>query len=95
MLFSHLLVKIINSNPVTTIITNPAAPHFETWQQNANTFEMVLHGDAGRVYAIQTSTNLINWSGWTTITNHAGKTQIIDPSPAIIGSRYYRAQLVP
>ena len=57
-------------------------------------FELTLSGFAGRVYAIDRSTNLVDWATLTTFTNVTGQTPILDSNP--VGSqRFYRGRLVP
>lgn len=61
-----------------------------------NSFEFCLCGLSNRVYAVQTSTNLLNhWEAWRTVTNDlSGVTAIIDRG-AITNrvKRFYRAGL--
>jgi hypothetical protein len=56
-------------------------------------FQVTLDGVAGRVYAIDSSTNLTSWTPLTTFTNATGQTVITDTSHA--GTpRFYRGRLV-
>jgi hypothetical protein len=48
-----------------------------------------LAGALGDAYEIQVSSNLVQWSNWTTVTNTFGTTRFRDPSQA--SPRFYRA----
>lgn len=59
------------------------------WPTNA--FEFCLCGLTDRVYFVQTSTNLLNWTPWQTVTNRSGVTPMVDPSIGPSAKRFYRA----
>jgi hypothetical protein len=54
-----------------------------------------LTGDAGRIYRIEGSTNLVDWIPVTSITTTAEPSEFDDPSAANFGLRFYRAVLAP
>ena len=60
-------------------------------------FRFQLTGDAGRIFAIQASTNL-STTNWTTISNVANSTGTIwftNPSPVLQSNQFFRAKLLP
>jgi hypothetical protein len=55
-------------------------------------FEFSLAGMPGQTYEIQTSTNLLEWSHWLTVTNTTGALLITDPVlMTTFPQRFYRA----
>ena len=56
---------------------------------------MILNGTPGRSYALETSTNLVNWSVLTNLTHSAVPAVAIDPNTAGKGARLYRTRLLP
>jgi uncharacterized repeat protein (TIGR02543 family) len=54
-----------------------------------------LIGTAGDLYAVEWSSNLIEWIPLTTLTNTTGSVEFIDPAPANFTERLYRLKLVP
>jgi len=57
-------------------------------------FTLNFLGDAGGVFAIETSTNLVDWTQRGTVTNLTGTAQFTDPA-AGDAQRYYRLRLMP
>jgi hypothetical protein len=56
---------------------------------------VVLQGEAGHVYYIETSTDLVHWSTWTNQMNSTGTISITDTDSTNYPVRFYRAQPVP
>jgi hypothetical protein len=54
-------------------------------------FQMTLGGGTGRVYSIQWSRELVNWSNLVTLTNLAGPTNVMDTQATNFDRRFYRA----
>jgi hypothetical protein len=54
-------------------------------------FRLTLNGEFGQAYRIDASTNLVDWSPLTTITNIYGTTQFTDDSATNAPHRFYRA----
>jgi hypothetical protein len=80
------LVHIID-NP--TILQSPQV-------SSHGAFTFTVSGSAGDVYAIQSSTNLLNWNTVGTISNVTGSVDIIvGTSPVTNGGYYYRAAIIP
>ena len=70
----------------------PATPVFLSsmrWLDNG-VYQMTLNGGIGRVYTIQSSSNLSNWTSLFTLTNLTGATSALDAT-APGASRFYRA----
>ena len=57
-------------------------------------FTLNFLGDVGGVFAIETSTNLVDWTQSGTVTNVTGAAQFTDPA-AGDAQRYYRLRLMP
>jgi hypothetical protein len=56
---------------------------------------MMLTGQSGSTYQIQTSTNLVNWSAAGTLLDTNGSVIFIDNSESPTTRRFYRARLLP
>ena len=54
-------------------------------------FQFSLSADAGSVFQIQQSTDLVNWSTLGSVTNVTGTVLFQDPGPANAPHRFYRA----
>jgi hypothetical protein len=55
---------------------------------------VTLEGISGRNYAVDVSTNFINWVPAISWTNFTGSAEYLDPVPASSGNRFYRGRLV-
>jgi uncharacterized delta-60 repeat protein len=60
---------------------------------SAGQFGFNLGGVAGQTIVIEASTNLVNWSAFTTNTLTSGPLHITDPASASFSRRFYRARL--
>jgi hypothetical protein len=76
------------------IVTNRPSLHMSAMGSDGSV-PLALTGISGRNYAIDVSTNLINWSTLTTFTNFTGMEEFLDvPSPGS-DRRFYRGRLAP
>jgi hypothetical protein len=68
-----------------------------TWSPEPGTGRWALQvkGDLGARYLIETSSNLVQWTPLTTITNSLGSVVIPNPVSTESPQQYYRARLVP
>jgi hypothetical protein len=63
---------------------------------SAGVFSFTVSGNAGFWYAIQSSTDLVNWSTVETVNNTTGSVQVIVNNPPAAGGGYfYRALILP
>jgi hypothetical protein len=77
------------------IINYTNQPVFTSAQRLANgSFQMTLGGVAGRQYAIDASTNLVDWVTLTTFTNVTGLHEYTDVTASSHSARLYRGRLV-
>ena len=68
-----------------------AAPSFESVSLTGdNQFQLILSGEAGRNYQLQTSTNLIFWTVLTNILMTNSSTPFVDPSVINFPQRFFR-----
>ena len=58
----------------------------------SNHFQFSFTGDAGAVYVVEVSTNLVNWTALTSITNRTGSITIDDPASPNFTHRFYRTR---
>ncbi len=58
---------------------------------NPDGFHLTILSDPGLVCHVDTSTNLVDWTTLTWVTNTLGSTTIIDPWPPARDRRFYRA----
>lgn len=82
-----------------TIGTNAPAitapPQFQGISRLSNgTVRILFNGQAGSAYAIDASSNLVNWQQFITFTNTSGTYQFNDTSSTNQGRGYYRARLL-
>jgi hypothetical protein len=81
-----------DSKQVAITVTSP--PQFsKPVKLNASTFQFALSGDAGSTYLIQTSSDLVNWSTFRTVSNVMGTVNIQDAIVSGQARRFYRALL--
>jgi hypothetical protein len=64
-------------------------------QPHSNGMQVTLQGEAGRIYLIETSTDMVHWAPWTNQVNTTGTMTVTDTDSTNYPSRFYRAQLVP
>jgi hypothetical protein len=57
--------------------------------------QVKLHGEAGRMYSIETSTDLVHWTPWTNILNSTGTMTVTDTAATNYPARFYRTRLMP
>jgi hypothetical protein len=57
----------------------------------ANHFQMRLDGEAGAIYQVQKSSDLVHWTAGTLLTNLAGQVLFSDPSTVSSSRQFYRA----
>ncbi len=77
--------------------TSPAPSTLQSAQVNSNgVFSFVLSGPSGYNYAIQESTNFVDWSALETVSNTTGSVQVIlSNSVGSAPNYYYRAVRAP
>ena len=63
------------------------------WETTNPMFGFTLSGAAGEVYVVEVTSNLLQWSPLTLLTNTSGQTDFIDAASATTAVRYYRARL--
>jgi hypothetical protein len=66
-------------------------PSFQNPQLAAGSVTFTLSGNAGTSYAIQQTTNLVNWTPLTTVTNGADLQSVTLTNPPASGGYFYRA----
>ena len=81
------------SAPVTITNKQPGFVKLESPQGGAGSFSMLITGEAGQVYNVQTSSNLADWATVGTVTNITGSVPYTEPVPANETQRYYRAKV--
>jgi hypothetical protein len=64
-------------------------------KQTNGAMQVAIRGEIGRRYAIEVSTNLLQWTWWTNQLNIDGMLFITDCSAANCPVRFYRAMLLP
>lgn len=57
--------------------------------------QVILKGEAGHVYSIETSTDLVHWASWANQMNSTGTIRITDTDSANYPMRFYRAKPMP
>jgi hypothetical protein len=77
-----------------SFITVTNQPVLLTPEQQPGGYVITLTGIYGRNYALDVSTNLLNWTELVTWTNFTGSAQYPDLSPDPGANRFYRGRLV-
>lgn len=72
----------------------PGLFKINTAQKMASRFALVITGETGQKYSIETSTNLETWIPLTTVTNCAGTASYEDDLTNNVDRKFYRAKLV-
>jgi hypothetical protein len=57
--------------------------------------QVILQGETGRSYSIETSTDLVHWAPWTNQVNSNGTMTVTDTEARNYPTRFYRARLMP
>jgi hypothetical protein len=86
--------KILFNGEIVPDSGTTVAAHMRL-QPQPNGMQLTLQGQAGRSYAIETSTNLVNWEQFTTASNSNGTITVLDTNSVNIPLRFYRAKLTP
>lgn len=93
---TNTLGVVTSSNALLTVNTAVQAPQFQSVSVLPNgTVQMVLNGQAGSSYAIDGSSNLVDWTLLTTFVNTNGTYQFTDTSSTNKPLGFYRARLLP
>ena len=89
-----------NADPLQTTFENasiavmPPAPSFSNSYWSNLGFHALLNGDTGSVYNVESSTDLLSWTQFATLTNSTGATPLFDSSATGQMKQFYRAALV-
>jgi hypothetical protein len=78
--------RTLRASTVRAALQNPT--------RSANGTSFVLSGVAGAVYAIETSTDLVNWTTVDYVVNNSGAVQFTDTSSSAGQRRFYRARMI-
>jgi hypothetical protein len=58
-------------------------------------FQFIYQAAPGSRYAVDATTNFVNWVGITNITNASVEARVIDPGASQRAFRFYRLRLIP
>src|SRR5262249_10141765 len=92
---------LLGTNPVgwtTSLVATlslGARPHLGSCHLTPSRVDFARIGDAGSIYAVERSSNLVNWGVLSTVSNATGQVFVTDPSNSNSLNRYYRARLLP
>lgn len=86
--------KILSTGEVVPSTSAPMHPSMDLKPQPGG-MQLTLHGEAGRTYSIEVSTDLVNWVSWTNQTTSDGTISVTDTDSGNYPARFYRAKLVP
>ena len=99
---SVVVVVSDNGDPVksasqsfSVTVLQPSSPTLGIASVTSNRLGFWVSGDAGPDYKIQASTNLMSWSAIATSNSPDVPFFWVDPNPAILPQRFYRALLGP
>lgn len=79
----------------SVVVSGPANPALQSAGISNGQFQLLVSGDFGPDYLIQTSTNLVNWSSVTNFASPLPPFNWTDPAPANGPRRFYRVLLGP
>ena len=76
------------------LLPSPPQPQLGTPTVVSNTVEFLLHGESNRLYAVQFSTNLSNWTFFSTNVTLMGPSLVTHPAVSSAPQRFYRATVL-
>jgi pectin methylesterase-like acyl-CoA thioesterase len=79
----------------TITVLRPAQPNLQSVSLASGAMQFQISGDAGPDYAIETSTNLVNWAALISSNAPALPWTWNDPQAATLPMRFYRVKLAP
>jgi pectin methylesterase-like acyl-CoA thioesterase len=79
----------------TITVLRPAQPHLQSVSLSGGGMQFQVTGDSGPDYAIETSTNLVNWSQLILTNTPVLPWTWTDPQAATLPLRFYRIKLAP
>jgi hypothetical protein len=83
------------TSAVVTLTVQDTRPSFGTIQNLPAGMTFHLSGDTGRAIELYASTNLLNWSLLTTLTNQTGTVRYTDTESTNLPARFYKAIQLP
>jgi hypothetical protein len=86
--------RILSNGEIVPAVGS-ALPASMALQSQPGGMQVTLQGEAGRTYAIETSTDLVHWAPWTNVVNSTGTMHVVDADAANYPSRFYRARPMP
>lgn len=88
-----LALVVDTSKIITANFTGGREVYFQSVTRTAGgSFQASLSSEPGRVFLIETSTNLLEWSLWETLTNESGTVLIREAPVDPIRYRFFRAR---
>jgi hypothetical protein len=84
-----------SASAMLTILTASPAQFQSVTQLPDNSLQLVMAGDPGATYYVQSSTNLVNWTALTNITLTSGASTFNIPVQTNDTQRYFRARSGP
>lgn len=87
---SNTVSSVASSNAQLTVTVTP--PQFQQITFSNGAVRMLINGPPGSTYAVDISSNLVNWIQLGTFTNSTGPYQFIDTPPTNNVSGFYRVR---
>jgi enediyne biosynthesis protein E4 len=86
-------VQVFRNVDVDQILTvvEPRRPVLIATRSTGASVALALTGDAGAVYQLQASSNLMDWAVVGTVTNELGQCSWTDPEAGPVSAKFYRA----
>ena len=81
---------LTHTTTFTIVVTTPEGPKLVGLFLPNGEFELTLHGEIGRIYLIQASTDLAVWEPVTNVLSTATTLWIVDPAATRMKQRFYR-----
>jgi hypothetical protein len=89
-----LMVQPVPNDTVPVDVVYPLFSLSNATLLPGGAFRFTLTGVAGRVYALETTVDLVNWSTLATLTNQTGGILFIDQPQPIQARHFYRGREV-
>ena len=96
-IITNIAGSVTNSPPAVLTVRQPTPPGFVPGTllgHRDGTFQFTLSSEPGSQLEIQASTNLVDWTIVTTLTNNTGTVPFTDAATNF-SSRFYRARILP
>ena len=93
---SNCVGRVTSDPAALTVFSRPASPQLDPFSfEPDGSLRLVFHGDPGFTYAIETSSDMTEWTTVGTAYSADGSVEYFDPDAAGASPRFYRVHWLP